>query len=47
VMWLNVIDEGMPTARRKGIVSSLVECRFAPANTASLADFHTAGRRSQ
>jgi hypothetical protein len=46
-MWLNVIDKAMPKARRKWVLSSLVECRFAPANTASLADFHTAGRRSQ
>ena len=30
VMWLSVIDKGMPKARRKWLVSSLVECRFAP-----------------
>jgi hypothetical protein len=30
VMWLNVIDEGMPTARRKGIVSSLLNAGLPP-----------------
>ena len=29
-IWLKIIDEGIPIARRKWVLSSLVEYRFAP-----------------
>lgn len=43
-MWLNIIDKRMPKARRKAVVSSMVECQFCPRKYGVFGGFSHSGQ---